>query len=263
MATPMDRFPALVSPVQDMAAVRDRRRTGVLSVDVDLSTARSLAGGNALVLPLNGTIIYIDQRENTGFANVHVQDETFNIANTPVTVFAGFILRAPFTQLTITNPAQAGRSLRILYGVDIDFIPGSGAGVTVVNPVNVLDEIEAVCQHVENYPGFALGVTISPVFLPAANPNGVRLRHVTQMVAAGAGGTLTQQLIARPTAPVGLGAANPGVELAFIFNNATTIAQFQDSLTRQIPAGWGVWVASNVTVAAPTVNSCFLSYEVQ
>lgn len=261
---PMDRFSALVAPVQDMQAVRDRRRTGVLYVDIPLDTARSLAGGTALVLPIIGTVIYVDQKENSGFAIVHVQDETFSIANTPVTVYPGFILEAPFTQLIVENEAQPGQTLRILYGVDIAFVPGSGAGVTVVNPVNVLDRIDPVCRtdRIDLATAVALN-QVQTLLAPAANPRGVRLRHITQSTQAGAGGSVAQWVVAAATAPLGIGSLANSVQFGIHFTTSTTITQRElGNVNREVPPGWGVYAVWTINVAVATANVVYWSYEV-
>lgn len=260
---PMERFPKLAQPMIDMGAVRSRQRTGVLYVDVDLSTARSLAAGTALVLPIAGTILYIDQKQNTGYATVHLVDETFSAGNTPITVYSGYILRAPFTQLVLENVSQTGMTLRILYGVDIDFVPGSGAGVVVTNPVNVLDVLDPSVQVATGAPGNAVGSAVATVVLPANNPRGIRMRQITQQITAGAGGDILQQVIARPTAPAGPGSSNPGAQLAMLFNNTTSAVQFQTSLNREIPAGWGLYVTSTINVAVAATNSAYLCFEIK
>ncbi len=259
----MERFPGLAQPVQDMQAVRDRRRTGVLYVDVNLSTARSVAAGTGLVLPIQGTILYIDQRPNTGVAQVHLVDETFTIANTPITVFSGYILKAPFTQLVVENGAQPGATLRILYGVDIDFMPGIGAGVTVNNPINVLDVIDPSCQIDTVAPGVGIGTIITTILAPASNPRGVRIRRVAQFVTAGAGGSITQWVLAASAAPTGLLDQSNAVLLGALANTTTNTVQADTGpQNRQIPAGWGLYAVSSIVTAVAGGNGINLAYEV-
>jgi hypothetical protein len=168
-----DVFPGLLTPTTEFSAVRARRRTGPLYYDVDLSSARSLAAGTALVLPLAANSIYIDQRASTGFAVLHFQDDTFNAGNTPVTVFAGFIARVPFTQLIVENAAQPGSTLRIIYGVDLEFIPGTGSGVNILNPINIADVIDPVCRTDVALAAFGVGANqLQTLLTPAANPAG-------------------------------------------------------------------------------------------
>lgn len=134
-----DRFPTLSQPTTPFDQVRSRMRTLPLYIDVDLSTARSLAGGTALVLPIAGNVIYIDPRESSGQASIHLVDDTFNRSNTPLTVFPGFQLKAGFTQILVANTSQPGLTLRIVYGTDLEFVLGPGGGVTVTNPITVVD----------------------------------------------------------------------------------------------------------------------------
>lgn len=260
----MERFSALVAPMQDMAAVRDRRRTGVLYVDIPLDTARSLAAGTALVLPIIGTVIYVDQKEASGFAVVHVQDETFSIANTPITVYPGFILQAPFTQLIVENEAQPGQTLRILYGVDIAFVPGSGAGVTVVNPVNVLDRIDPVCRSDRDDLATAVAVNVvTTLVAPATNVRGMRIRAMVQALQAGAGGAITQWVVASASAPVSIGDKANTIQLGLAVNSSGVLTPTGgEAINREIPPGWGVYAVHTITVAIAVANQVYWSYEV-
>lgn len=135
----MDRvqFPGIKQPTVDFGSVRNQLSSIPRYQDIDLSTARSLSAGTALMLPIAGNTFYVDQKANGGYARMHFQDQ--NAGSTPVTVYPGFLARVPFTQIALENDAQAGVTMRIIYGVDIDFVPTSAAGVSLLNPVSVVD----------------------------------------------------------------------------------------------------------------------------
>jgi hypothetical protein len=255
----------LAAPSTDFGAVRDRRRTGILSWDVDLSQARSITAGTALVIPIAGNVLYIDQRKNTGFATCHLVDDTFNRGNTPITLFAGFILKAPFTQLVIANEAQPGQTLRILYGVDVDFMPGIGAGVTVTNPVNIIDVLDPSGRvDVVNLPT-ALGVNqLTTILTPAQNPRGARVRHAVQSYTPGAGGQVIGWLVASNSAPAAIATKANTALLMYVSSN-TSVNQFEQLalMNREIPPDWGVYHLTNVVVAIAAGNVLHIHYEVK
>lgn len=142
-----------------------------LYIDIDLSTARSIAAKTQLVLNISGNSFYSDQNAIQGIAIVHFQDTNLGATSSPITVNPGFIANVGYTQILIENSAQAGKRLRIFYG-DIDFVPGTGGQVTIAGRVDVNDVVSPTCQiFVPSTPG-AVGTVVTPVFLPAANTNG-------------------------------------------------------------------------------------------
>jgi hypothetical protein len=131
----LDRFRGTRSPSPDFAAVRSDLQTTPLYVDIDLTVGRSLAGGTALDLALNGNVVYIDQKANSGYASMHFNDDAIK-GNTGFTVFPGFLARVPFTKIIIENDAQPGITMRLIYGVDLDFVPAVSPGSGVVSIVD-------------------------------------------------------------------------------------------------------------------------------
>jgi len=136
---PQPIFPGFQKPSSDMESVRDGRRAPLLYLDIPLDSTFSIAGGNALVLPISGNSFYIDQDTNVaGNAYVHFQDTNLQTASAPIYVGAGFIAKVPFTQLLIENKvAQAGKKIRIVYGIDVDFTAGVNATIAVTNQAAV------------------------------------------------------------------------------------------------------------------------------
>lgn len=156
----MNQF--LSPPSSDFAAVRDGRKSMPFWLDVDLSSARSIAAGTALVINIAGNSFYIDaDTENVGDARVHFQDATLNNASAPIYVSAGSIMTVPFTQIMIENDAQAAKRLRILYGVDIDFRAGVNTSIKAINQ----SQVRKPFSHLAGTVGLA-SVSILP-----ANPN--------------------------------------------------------------------------------------------
>jgi len=117
----------LLTPSTDFSRVRDGREAIPLYIDVPLDTARS--GSGALQLNIAGNSFYIDANPNDGVAQVQFQDTSFDRASAPIYCGPGAIFKVPFTQISIENAAQAGKKIRIIYGVDIDFIAGSIATI--------------------------------------------------------------------------------------------------------------------------------------
>jgi hypothetical protein len=132
---PQPIFAGFQRPSIDMDAVRDGRRAPIFYIDIPLDSTFSIAGGNALVLPISGNSFYIDQDLSVaGNAYVHFQDTNLQASSVPLFVGAGFIAKVPFTQLLIENKtAQAGKIIRIVYGVDIDFTAGVNATIAITD----------------------------------------------------------------------------------------------------------------------------------
>jgi len=123
-------FPGVRVPGTDFAAVRNQLRTRPQYYDVDLSAARSIAAQTGLILPLQGNTLYIDQRAGSGFAQVRFEDVSPN--STPITIYPGANFKIPFSQVAIENAAQPGLSLRLIYGTDLDLVPGTAGGSPVI-----------------------------------------------------------------------------------------------------------------------------------
>jgi hypothetical protein len=177
-------------------AVRDGRRSNPFYVDVDLTSARTIAGNTNLILNIAGNSFYVDQdKTNGGDATVHFQDTSLNNSSVPFYVNPGFIANVPFTQLLIENVAQAGKRLRIIYGVDIDFQAGVNANINTTSVVIPL-------EYQSSFRSFtALAATSAEViFLPAANVNGAYIWSL-QFAAAGASISVQDGVLAKTSTP--------------------------------------------------------------
>jgi hypothetical protein len=131
--------PGLSRPSDNFQAVRDGRRAEFNYLDVDLSTARSLAASpaSALKLDITGNFLYVDQRMNTGFATVRFNEQTPFAA--PITIFGGSLWKSPFTSIFLENSAQPNQTLRLIWGTDLDALPISATGVSILNSVSIVD----------------------------------------------------------------------------------------------------------------------------
>jgi hypothetical protein len=179
----------LAVPGTDFFRVRDQRRTMLLTYDLDLSTARSIAAGTALLLPLAGNSFYVDQDlTNCGFATCHFQDGAF-YGSAPVLTGPGFIAKVPFTQINFENAAQPGKRLRIFYGVDVEFVPGVNTQTTLQGNVAVQD---VGMSYGASYASTAvLGQNVAQaVFAPGANLNGAILHDASFWVNYGTSSSL-------------------------------------------------------------------------
>jgi hypothetical protein len=254
------QFPGILQPSTDFQRVRDQRAVQPKHYDVDLSTARSLAAGTALVLPLAGNFLYVDQRAGTGYARIFFEDVASNA--TPVTIFAGALWRAPFTEIAIENEAQTGATLRIVYGMDIDALPISAAGVTVLNALTIQDAISSACGFTAT--GLATAVAanvVTTLVTPAANPRGIRLRSFQAGVQPGGGGTITMRAIAASAAPVGFGSQANAYEIVTLQSAAAITVRDELALQRLLPAGWGIYTVHTITVALALQNFFAMSTE--
>lgn len=254
-------FPGILQPSTDFQRVRDQRAVQPKHYDVDLSVARSAAAGTALVLPLAGNFLYVDQRAGTGYARVFFEDVT-NTA-TPVTIFAGALWRAPFTEIAIENEAQPGATLRLVYGLDIDALPISAAGVTVLNALTIQDSISSACAFTQTPLSTAItAFTATTLLAAAANPRGVRLRSFGVNCQAGAGGSCTIRLLAASVAPVALATQANAYEIVTTQSSGALVVRDELALQRLIPAGWGIFAAHNVATAVALNTTVTFSAEV-
>lgn len=129
-------FPGLRHPSTDFDAVRTQLQTLPFYVDIDLSSARSLSDGSALLLNAAGNSVYCDKQHTTGQADFYFQD-TGSQGSTPIAVDAGFIAHVEFAQIVVTNTAQPGKKIRLIYGVDLTFTPGTQSSVEIIGNASV------------------------------------------------------------------------------------------------------------------------------
>lgn len=250
----------LKKPNSDFAAVRDGRQSLPLWMDIDLSTARSLTGTGAnvpLILNISGNSFFVDaDTVNVGAAIVHFQDTNLGNASAPFFVAPGFVATVGFTQILIENAAQAGKRLRVFYGVDIDFRAGVNAStisgvVTVGNaksaPANVVDAGFDYGASYKSTTALA-ALTAEQVFSAAANVNGAIVWIAEALSGAGAGSQMAAY-IAKATAPATLIDGDVLTCSDFAFTN--TWARTKLARPVKVPAGKGLYFISLLAELTP------------
>jgi hypothetical protein len=120
-------------PSDNFESVRDGRDTFLRYLDVDLTSARTEA--SALTVNASGNSFYVDANPSDGVAAVEFQDSAADASTARLYVSPGAIFSVPFTQFKITNAAQAGKKIRIVYGVDVDFQPGSVSQISLAGSI--------------------------------------------------------------------------------------------------------------------------------
>jgi hypothetical protein len=176
-----DIMDKLFRPSIDFGGVRDGRRTQILCYDIDLSTARDSSSGTGLILNIAGNSFYADADPLGGVCLIHFQDTSSDRALLPLYVGAGAIFNVPFTQVLIENSAQSGKKLRVFYGVDIDFQPGSVSQIAV-NLTGGYSAVRPEAASGSYSSGAALAAnTADTIFTPAANTNGAIVQYAVAM----------------------------------------------------------------------------------
>lgn len=161
----------LTAPASDFRAVRDGRRTQPFYIDVALDTAYTDAA--PLLLPIAGNSLYIDARPTDGIAQIEFQDSSSDITGVPFYACPGFIYRGAFTQIRLTSSAQSGKKIRVVYGVDIDFQPGSVAQVAILASVPTFTPTQT-----------KVTIAAADTLLIAANPSRKYLKVINNSASA-------------------------------------------------------------------------------
>lgn len=159
-------------------AARDGSYQDIRHFDVDLTTARTFAAGTYLDVPVSADSIYIDANPTDGNAVLYLQPRGDNKVEVPLYVSPGFILNdQPFTRIRIENTAQAGKKIRVVYGVGARFQPGSVAQVQV-NALDLsttsINSLTRPLQPTGFWSSTADGAANTPltIFTAASNTNG-------------------------------------------------------------------------------------------
>ena len=208
---PAPGFPGFSIPSQDFQAVRDDRRSKPLMYTIDLSSARSISAGTALALPLQGNVFYSDPLYDlsgnsvAGVARVHFQDQSLNPVGTYFTVQPQFICKVPFTQLLVENYAQPGKFLQVVYGVDLDVIPGLSnlTQTTISGNVNTNDIGAAWATSYKSTTALA-AFTPENIFSAASNVSGGTLWSAQNQSAFAGASYVRCSWLMKATAPATL-----------------------------------------------------------
>lgn len=217
-SVPARNFKGFSQPLDDFKAVQNGLRSPVFQMTIDLSAARSIAANSALLLEFAGNSFYVDAASDVGNATVHFQDTNLNPQGAPIFVGPQFIAKVPWTRLLIENAEQVGKVLRIIYGVDIDFVPGINnqtsitGNVSVVGPHSMFQaQVAGDLPLMTDDQGYNYGVSFSTVtaigtantpqniIAAVSNINGYILKEGVALPIAGAAGTTS--ILAKATAP--------------------------------------------------------------
>lgn len=258
MDTPNISFPGFAKAYENLNATRQGIRSRPFYFDLDLSIARSLANNTAQVLEFTGNVLYIDQNPSDGNATVYFEDQATDKVACPFYVSPGSIFKMTYSRLTFENAAQAGKKIRIIYGVDLDFSPNtSSQTATIVSnttanpiPVSALNPLPVISRqgYTNSYQNGQAMAAASPnqIIAPASNVNGAVIHRATinSFVPAGPGNVVT--MLAKNANPT---SAVDGDVILIALNTITSGGNnYVGVLERDIliPAGKGLYFWANI-----------------
>ena len=264
--TNRERNFGLHTPATDFARTQSQLNTLPFYIDVDLSASRSHTNGSALVVNFTGNSIYVDQRHSSGNASLTFQDT--GERPTPIFVQAGFIARLPFTFFSIENDAQPGKTLRVIYGVDVEFSPGTGAGVNVLNAIDQSDYIGPACRSIYQLRADGVGSYSDILVAGVDNHYGIRVRTISIKSNIGGvnipAGDNTISVYGAPMASPDVNISrSPGILLGTLYvavpaNTAASGTVFE-TINKVIPAGWSLF--KNTVCAIGALTESVIDYE--
>jgi len=201
-------FPGISKPSTDFGALIDGRRSYLSMIVIDLSVARNFGNGTAGQFRIAGNSFFVDQGGDVGNARVifeNVQDDSSLSANlnggavavAPL-VNAGFVIKVPFTSIRVQNGVQAGKVLRVFYGVDVDFTPSLNANLAITGTVNAINYGQTYGASYKSNTAM-LANTPDTVFTGAANVNGAYVWSAAAVTTCAA--INTGSYLAKATAP--------------------------------------------------------------
>lgn len=258
----------LQQPTTNYSAVRDGRRGSILYTRVDLSVARTDTGTGAnapLAINVAGNSFYVDADPVDGYATVEFQDSGSDLSSARIYVSPGAIFNIPFTQFKITNPAQAGKSLTIIYGTDIDFQPGSVSQIAIAGNVSLVDGT-IVGARPESQTGFfsdggaLVASTPLTIVTPATNVNGLVVLSADMNFGASAT-LLTQVFITKSSAPVSIFDGSVILASKLIVNTATQNGSATLPKEQYVSAGQGLYFISSSATASTPENVRYCRYK--
>lgn len=251
-------------PTTDFNAVRDGRRSPWYSYELDLSVARIDAPSQDFILPIAGNSFYVDRAPDVGSAFIQFQDTSFDRAMLPIYAGPGFIANAPFTQIKITNAAQPGKTLRIFYGVDIDFLPGTSSEIVLSGAVSISSGTVSISNSIStkakslanfvavNNESTAPSAGYSTWIAPASNTAGVTILNAS--IRFFDTSNIIQYFIASAAQPVFIG-GSPVILMSQVTAVSSTGNIFSGAELNSpvfLPVGIGLYFYSSVG----SVNNC-------
>jgi len=248
--------PLLKTPSSDFAGIRDGRNSLPLYIDIDLTSARSINANSHLVLNIAGNSFFVDADViNGGSGIVHFQDTNLGNSSAPFYVAPGFIANVGFTQLLIENAAQAGKRMRIFYGVDIDFQAGvtSSTNTNISNslPASKIPVYQAGLDYASSFKSVAAMAANTPetIFTPAANVNGAII-HAGNFSASAVNNTTGTTFLAKAGAPANNTDGDVIITASSGFSVSTTVITYGCLLQPiKIAAGKGLYAICTIAEA--------------
>ena len=200
---------------------------------------------------------------NGGSGIVHFQDTNLGSSSAPFYVAPGFIANVGFTQLLIENAAQAGKRMRIFYGVDIDFQAGvtSSTNTNISNslPASKIPVYQAGLEYSSSFKSTAAMAANTPetIFTPAANANGAII-HAAYINSSAVNNTTNSTLIAKASAPASITDGDVILAATAGFSVSTTIVTYGNLVQPiKIPAGKGLYAICSIGEASAFRSSLF------
>lgn len=169
------RFAGVRVPSSDFEAVNNGLLIQYEFTEIDLTNARSIAAGTQLEVPYEGNVIYADQNADVGNCTIIFQDTAKSLSK-PARLYVqpGSNFQIPFTRFMLENTAQAGKVMRLFYGVDIEFKPGNTNNVQISGTVNVAETGSSYGASYKSTTGLAAN-TPDTVVAPGTNVNGLKV----------------------------------------------------------------------------------------
>lgn len=195
------RFAGIRLPGTDFNAVNNGLLVQAEFIEFDLSVARSLAAGTQIEINMEGNVIYADQNTDVGNCTIIFQDPAKSLSK-PARLYVqpGSNFQLPFTRFMLENAAQAGKLMRLFYGVDIEFKPGNTNNVSISGTVNSNDLGFAYAT------AFASGTspganTPQNIFAAASNVNGATIWDTEFQSINAVVNAITASMLCKATAP--------------------------------------------------------------
>lgn len=174
-----------------------------------------------------------------------------------VNALSGLFIEDPFAAFAITNGATAQSVTFLILEM------GRGGSRRQPGIVSVTNKIsQAVTQFELNGGGLLpMSFLATVAVAPALNQRGLLVRRALVNATAGAGGTSEVRMIAAPVVPASSVPTN-GFNMAQTSGAAgVPVIDAHVDQNYQLPAGWGVWVITNHTIAAAVVCGAAIVFE--
>jgi hypothetical protein len=239
----------LLTPSAPFEMVRDQQFTMPMSITIDLGVARTEQ--TAIELPVAGNVFYADADPQYGNCRVEFNDKGRDSTDTNYYVSPGFISYIPFTKLRIWNTAQPGKTIQLVYGVDIPFQPGSVAQIAVSN-TGGFTAVRPEAPTGTFVSSGLLGAGASEVvFTAASNVNGAIVLGAQAFDTTGA--VVRGGFVAKAAAPADELDGSPVLLMRAWTPAGASISTGADlAIAQFIPAGVGLYFG---TFSGMTVNS--------